>query len=116
MAPTTSTQTFAGVVNRPQTALTSVLESLASTYLRMAGLRRRVWTLYGSAPPSAAIHDRRLSGELKIMAAILEQPVIEKSLNHLGLKERAPPRASARGQALQAVGVSTANSAATNRK
>lgn len=41
-------------------------------------------------------------GELKIIAAILEQPVIEKILTHLGLQAQAPPRAPARGQALQA--------------
>jgi len=34
-------------------------------------------------------------GELKIIA-ILEQPVIEKILTHLGLQARAPPRAPAR--------------------
>ena len=41
-------------------------------------------------------------GELKIIAAILEAPVIERILTHLGLQARAPPRAPARGQALQA--------------
>ncbi|MDP1962498.1 MAG: transposase, partial [Reyranella sp.] len=42
-------------------------------------------------------------GELKIIAAILEQPVIEKILTHLGLQARAPPRApAARGSQLQA--------------
>ena len=41
-------------------------------------------------------------GELKIIAAILKAPVIEKILTHLGLQARAPPRAPARGQALQA--------------
>ena len=41
-------------------------------------------------------------GELKIIAAIPKQPVIEKILTHLGLQARAPPRAPARGQALQA--------------
>ena len=41
-------------------------------------------------------------GELKVIAAILEPPVIEKILTHLGLQARAPPRAPARGQALQA--------------
>jgi hypothetical protein len=40
--------------------------------------------------------------ELKIIAAILEAPVIEKILTHLGLQARAPPRAPARGQTLQA--------------
>ncbi len=41
-------------------------------------------------------------GGLTIIAAILEAPVIEKILTHLGLQARAPPRASARGQALHA--------------
>jgi hypothetical protein len=41
-------------------------------------------------------------GELKIIAAILEQPVIEKILTHLALQARALPRAPALGQALQA--------------
>lgn len=40
--------------------------------------------------------------ELKIIAAILEQPVIEKILTPLGLQTRALPRAPARGQVLQA--------------
>ena len=40
-------------------------------------------------------------GELKIIAAILEQPVIEKILTHLGLQARATPRSPMRGQALQ---------------
>ncbi len=37
-------------------------------------------------------------GVLKIIAAILERPTIEKILNHLGLEARAPPRAPACGQ------------------
>jgi len=41
-------------------------------------------------------------GHLKIIAAILEQPVIEKSLTHLDLQARAPPCAPARGSQLQA--------------
>lgn len=48
-------------------------------------------------------HCPNCGGELKMIAAILEQPVIEKILTHLGLQVRAPPRAAARGQALQAV-------------
>jgi hypothetical protein len=40
-------------------------------------------------------------GALKIIAAIL-QPVIEKTLMHLGLQARAPPRSPARGPQLQA--------------
>jgi hypothetical protein len=47
-------------------------------------------------------HCPNCGGELKIIAAILERPVIEKTLTHLGLQARAPPRAPARGQALQA--------------
>ena len=47
-------------------------------------------------------HGPNCGGELKIIAAILEQPVIEKILTHLGLQARAPPRAPARGQARHA--------------
>ena len=38
----------------------------------------------------------------KIIAAILEAPVIEKILTHLGLQARAKLQAPARGQAMQA--------------
>ena len=48
-------------------------------------------------------HCPNCGGELKIITAILEQPVIEKILTHLGLQARAPPRSAARGQALQAL-------------
>ncbi len=47
-------------------------------------------------------HCPHCGGELKIIAAILEAPVIEKILTHLGLQARAPPRAPARGSQLQA--------------
>ena len=47
-------------------------------------------------------HCPNCGGELKIIAAILEAPVVEKILMHLGLQARAPPRAPARGQTLQA--------------
>jgi hypothetical protein len=46
-------------------------------------------------------HCPNCGGELKIIAAILETPVIEKMLTHLGLQPRAPPRAPACGQAMQ---------------
>jgi hypothetical protein len=39
---------------------------------------------------------------LKIIAAILDTPVIERILMHLGLQARAPAPAAARGQALRA--------------
>ena len=48
------------------------------------------------------VHCPNCGGELNIIAAILEQPVIEKILTHLGLQARAPPRAPARGSQLQA--------------
>ena len=47
-------------------------------------------------------HCTNCGGELKIIAAILEASVIERILTHLGLQARAPPRAPARGQTLQA--------------
>jgi hypothetical protein len=37
-------------------------------------------------------HCPSCGGELKFIAANLEQPVIEKILTHLGLQARAPPR------------------------
>ena len=47
-------------------------------------------------------HCPNCGGDLKIIAAILERPVIKKILTHLGLQARAPPRAPARGSQLQA--------------
>lgn len=47
-------------------------------------------------------HCPNCGGELKIIAAILEHPVIEKILMHLRLQARAPLQAPTRGQALQA--------------
>ena len=42
-------------------------------------------------------HCPNCGGDLKIIAAILEQSGIEKILTHLGLQACAPPRAPARG-------------------
>ena len=47
-------------------------------------------------------HCPNCGGELKIIAPILEQPLIEKILTHLGLPARAQPRAPALGSQLQA--------------
>ena len=47
-------------------------------------------------------HCPNCGGDLKDIAAILEQPVIEKILTQLGLQARAPPRAPARGQVVRA--------------
>ena len=44
-------------------------------------------------------HCPNCDGELKIIAAILRAPVIEKILTRLGLEAHAPPRAPAYGQA-----------------
>ena len=41
-------------------------------------------------------HCPNCGGELKIIAAILEQPVIEKMLGHLGLDPQPPPKSRAR--------------------
>ena len=43
-------------------------------------------------------HRPNCGGTLKIIAAILEAPAIERILTHLGLQARAPPRSPARGQ------------------
>jgi hypothetical protein len=45
-------------------------------------------------------HCPNCGGELKIIAAIPDAPVIDKILTHLGLQVRAPRRAAARGQTL----------------
>ena len=45
-------------------------------------------------------HCPNCGGGLKISAAILKHPVIERILTHLDLQAR-PPRAPARGKALQ---------------
>ena len=47
-------------------------------------------------------HCPNCGGQLKIIAAILERPVIEKILTHLGLPARAPPRAPAHASMSQA--------------
>jgi len=47
-------------------------------------------------------HCPNCGGQLKVIAAIVEQPVIEKILTHLGLQARAPPRAPADESQLQA--------------
>ena len=46
-------------------------------------------------------HCPNCGGELKIIAAILDAPVIGRIFTHLGLQARAPPRAAARERALQ---------------
>jgi hypothetical protein len=47
-------------------------------------------------------HCPNCSGQLKIIATILEAPVIERILTHLGLEARAPPGVPARGDLQQA--------------
>jgi hypothetical protein len=43
-------------------------------------------------------HCPKRGGALKLIAAILERPVIKKILTHLGLQAQAPPRSPARGR------------------
>ena len=47
-------------------------------------------------------HCPNCGGQLKIIAAVLEQPVIEEILTHQALQARAPLCSAARGRALQA--------------
>ena len=47
-------------------------------------------------------HCPNCAGQLQIIAAIPEAPVIERILTHLGLQARAPPRVPARGDFQQA--------------
>ena len=47
-------------------------------------------------------HCPNCGGKLKIILAIVEAPVIERILTHLGLQARAPARAPARGYMLHA--------------
>jgi hypothetical protein len=68
----------------------------ASHLMRWARLLKRGFDIDMQRCPNCG------GGELKIIAAILERPVIEKILTHLGLQVRAPPRAAERGQSLQA--------------
>ncbi len=46
--------------------------------------------------PVALAHGQRLQGQLKFIAAILERPVIEKILAHLGLDPQPPPKGRVR--------------------
>ncbi len=63
--------------------------------LSWAKLLKRVFELDLALCPN-------FGGKLKVMTAILQQPVVEKILTHLGLQARAPPRSRARGQAQHA--------------
>ena len=65
-----------------------IAESLARLLNRVSEIDLEHWPSY--------------RGELKIIAAILEAPVIEKILTHLALQARAPPLAPARGQSPRA--------------
>lgn len=64
-------------------------------WLSRARLLKRVFDLDLEYCPN-------FGGALKIIAAVLEQPLIEKILKHPGLQALAPPGSPARRQALQA--------------
>jgi hypothetical protein len=68
----------------------------ASQLMNGASLLKRVFDIDMQHCPNCS------GGEFRIIATILERAVIEKILMYLGLQARAPPRAPARGQALQA--------------
>ena len=71
-----------------------------------AAARARLWHRHNSSTSWSALKLRfgiELqhcpncgAGELKIIAAILERPVIEKILTHLGLDPQPPPKGRAR--------------------
>ena len=63
--------------------------------LSRAKLLKRVFNLYLEHGPNCG-------GELKIIEAVLERPVIEEILTHVGLQTCAPPRVPGCGQAVQA--------------
>ena len=67
----------------------------ASHLMSWARLLKRVFALDLEHCPNCG-------GELRIIAAILDQPVIEKIPTHLGQQARAAPRAAERGQSPQA--------------
>jgi hypothetical protein len=69
------------------------------TTYRFEVVRSRFWVEH---LPETIERRPNCGGELKIIDATLEQPVIEKILTHLGVQARAPPRSPAWGQALQA--------------
>ncbi len=78
-------------MNRPETrnALSDdgVIEEFVACWAR---LLKRVFDIDMQHCPNCG------AGELKIIAAILERPVIEKILTHLGLDPQPPPRGRAR--------------------
>ena len=71
------------------------LQAAACTYRVAFGPRagRKVLTLQGKMPREPAFKQ-------DLCADILEAPVIERILTHLGLQARTPPRAAALGQTL----------------
>jgi hypothetical protein len=81
----------AGRGTRPQAAGTVVPLHHAAGVVRRAGPAQRC-----RAGGTEAQDTNCAAGELKIIAAILERPVIEKILTHLGLDPQPPPRGRAR--------------------
>jgi len=78
--------------------------SCPSSFPEAAGQPSLVGSRFGSrkltlvasrSRPEAVTGERRLQGELKIIATVLARPVIKKILNHRGLE--LPPKAPGRG-------------------
>ena len=77
-------------------ALEDLEECLPGSFLSNRVARKQLFA--GTrGRPSRVVRGRRLPSELKMVAAILKQPVIPKILTHLGLQTREPPRRGARG-------------------
>ena len=96
---------------------------VAITSPREHGLLAPSSTTLRASPPGAAElgqgaqarvrsrpgHCPKCGGKPKIIAAILEQPVIEKIVTHLGLQAREPPRAPASSPASESLSPSQTN-------
>ena len=128
MSPLELMQRLAALVPRPRLHLIRFHGVLAPSYVNEAKLRALVVPAgsedcahdSGGSPAEPGCAHRRparirllkrvfeidlehcpnCGGELKIIALILEAPVIGRILTHLGLAARAPPRSPARAQAL----------------
>jgi len=107
MSPLEFMQRLAALVPRPRQEAEQHIQAAPPAECDAAGAHHRPvrlsWArLLKRVFEMAMEHCPNCGGELKIIAAILEQPVIEKDMTHLGLQARAPPRAPARGSQLQA--------------
>ena len=90
------------VVPAEPTEDAGVSELAAPAQLRAPQARATEWARLKRVFEIDLEHCPNCGGKLEIIAAIVDAPVIERILNHLGLQARAPPRAPARGYMLHA--------------